>query len=78
VNERVSQRGYSPFEKGHNLPGRQKIIIDPRKLVLVGLKAATYKESVKAHTNSEPPIPKSTLFSPATIRPSHKPWERPC
>jgi len=27
VNERVSQRGYSPFEEGHNLPGRQKIII---------------------------------------------------
>ena len=22
ATERVSQRGYSPFEKGHNLPGR--------------------------------------------------------
>jgi len=41
VTERVSQRGYSPFEKGHNLPGRLKIIINLRTLVLVGLKAAT-------------------------------------
>merc|ERR1739838_246823 len=75
---RVSQAGYSPPEKGHNLHGRLKIK-STKELCFSGPKSSHLRRKRYSSDIIPPPFNTEALsLIPLTIRPSHQPWERLC